>query len=243
MRYLEERGMGFAAGPVRVPIVPAAVLFDLSLGDPKIRPDARAGYAACEAATPSNVAEGNVGAGTGATVGKLFGLGSAMKGGIGTASISIGATGLIVGALAAVNAGGDIIDAETGKMLAGARKPDNQGFLNSAAQITRGVVQKSRYGENTTIAVVATNAAFSKTEMTKIAQMAHDGLARSINPVHTAFDGDTIFAAATATHQAKADLTTVGAVAAEAIARAVNRAVITALGIPGYPASRDLLTS
>lgn len=242
MRYLADHGMGFHFGSSVVPIVPAAVLFDLNVGDPKIRPDAHSGYAACEAASSSNVPEGNAGAGAGATVGKLFGFGSAMKGGIGTASISAGDTGLIVAAIAAVNAVGDVLDYKTGKILAGARTPDGASFRNSMAEILNGATIKPRSGTNSTIGVVATNAHLTKTEATKMAQMAHDGLARSINPVHTMVDGDTIFAAATATSQVTADLTTIGSIAAEAMARAVNRAVLMAVGIAGYPAHRDMIT-
>ncbi|MBV9294427.1 MAG: P1 family peptidase [Acidobacteriaceae bacterium] len=239
MRYLEEHGMGFPVGVGVVPIVPAAVLFDLSIGDPKIRPDARSGYAACEAASSSNVREGSFGAGAGATVGKLFGMTHAMKGGIGTASIKIGDSGLMVGAIVAVNAMGDIIDRIAGTILAGARSPDGQGFVNSMNQIMQGNLGVSPIGENSTIGLVATNASLNKTEMTKVAQMAHDGLARAINPVHTAFDGDTIFAAATGASSRKADHTMIGAIAAEVMARAVNRAVITTVGLPGYPAYQD----
>lgn len=241
MRYLEEHGMGFHMGPIVVPIVPAAILFDLQLGDAKIHPDARAGYAACEAATTS-VAEGNVGAGAGATVGKLFGA-HAMKSGLGTASIRIGDSGLIVGALVAVNAAGDVFDRKTGKILAGARTADGKEFLDSMGQIAAGATLKSRMGENTTIGVVATNATLTKVEATKMAQMAHDGLARTINPVHTAGDGDTIFAAATGESKVRTDVTTLGAVGAEVMALAVNRAVLMAMGIPGYPAHRDLAVS
>lgn len=240
MRYLEEHGMGFHVGPIVVPIVPAAILFDLNIGDPKIRPDAQAGYAACVAAQPANAAEGNVGAGAGATVGKLFGAKHAMKSGLGTASIKVGESGLIVAALVAVNAVGDVLDHRTGKILAGARTADGYGLLNSMAQIMSGAKSGAPAAAHTTIGVIATNATLTKTEATKVAQMAHDGLARTINPVHTASDGDTIFAAATGANSAEADVTIVGAVAAEAIARAVNRAVLTASGIPGYPAARDL---
>lgn len=240
MRYLEEQGLGYRSGSGVVPIVPAAVLFDLEIGDAKIRPDARSGYAACQAASASNAAEGNVGAGAGATVGKLFGSGLAMKSGLGTASVRVGSTGLVVGAIVAVNAMGDVMDLETGKILAGARKPDGRGFLNSMAQIVNGAIQKPRIGQSTTLGIVATNATLDKTGMTKVAQMAHDGLARTINPVHTAFDGDTVFAVATAASSVRADPSTIGAVAAVAIAQAVNRAVRAAVGIPGYPAYRDL---
>ena len=240
MRYLEEHGVGFHFGSSVIPIVPAAVIFDFNVGDPKIRPDARAGYAACEAASDANVPEGTVGAGASATVGKLFGFGSAMKGGLGTASISIGDTGLIVGAIVAVNAVGDVLHHKTGKILAGARTPDGAGFRDSLAEVLKGTTVKPRPGTNSTIGVVATNAKLTKSEAAKVAQMAHDGFARTINPVHTMVDGDTIFAAATATSQVTVDLSTIGAVAAEAMARAVNRAVLTAVGIPGYPAHRDL---
>jgi len=240
MRYLEEHGMGFPVGVGVVPIVPAAVLFDLNVGDPKIRPDAGAGYSACQAASSSSVAEGNVGAGAGATVGKLFGNKFAMKGGIGTAGFELGKSGIMVGAIVAVNAMGDVLDFKTRRILAGARTPDGEGFLDTMAQIMRGNLGISRINENSTIGIVATNATLNKTQVTKVAQMAHDGLARTINPVHTAYDGDTVFAAATAGIQVKVEPTMIGAIAAEVISRAVNRAVMAAAGIPGYPAYRDL---
>lgn len=245
MRYLEERGQGFRMGSIVVPIVPAAILFDLNVGDPKIRPDASAGYAACRAAVNSHVPEGNVGAGAGATVGKFFGLRSAMKGGLGTASVQVGDTGLAVGAIVAVNAAGDVWDSHTGKILAGSLAPDGKAFRDSMARIAAGALieengEGSKPGANSTIGVVATNAALTKSEMTKVAQMAHDGLARTINPIHTAADGDTIFAAATGTARAKADITTVGAVAAEVMAQAVRRAILMATSIPGYVARKDL---
>ena len=241
MRYLEDHGMGYRVGSLVVPIVPAAILFDLNIGDSKIRPTAHAGYTACEVASSSSVPEGNVGAGAGATVGKFFGMLPAMKSGIGTASFDIGGTGLIVGAIVAVNAAGDVLGWRTGKILAGARTPDGAGFRDTMAEIMKGATVKPHPGTNTTIGIVATNATLTKTEATKVAQMAHDGLARTINPVHTAADGDTIFAAATGTAQISADLTTIGAVAAEVMAQAVNRAVLAAVGIPGYPAHRDLV--
>ncbi|MBV8818601.1 MAG: P1 family peptidase [Acidobacteriaceae bacterium] len=241
MRYLEEHGMGFHLGPIVVPIVPAAILFDLNVGDAKIRPDARAGYAACEAASDSNVAEGNVGAGAGATVGKLFGVRYAMKGGLGTASVNVGDTGLVVGAIVAVNAAGDVVSHDTGKILAGVRTADGTALADGMARIMAGETVRPSHGANSTIGIVATNARLTKTEATKIAQMAHDGFARTINPVHTAMDGDTIFAAGTGMSQVTADVSTIGAVAAEVMARAVNRAVLMAVGIPGYPAHRDLI--
>jgi L-aminopeptidase/D-esterase-like protein len=240
VQYCEEHRMGFFVGVGVVPIVPAAVLIDLQVGDPKIRPDAHAGYAACEAASDSPPAEGNVGAGAGATVGKLFGYKYAMKGGLGTASIRVGDSGIVVGAMAAVNAVGDVIDRRTGKILAGARTQDGQGFANTMLQVMRGGAPATRLGAHTTLGCVATNAMLTKAECTKVAQMAHDGFARSINPTHTAYDGDTIFAAATGEVRGKAEVTIIGAVAAEAIARAVNRAILTATGIPGYPAHRDM---
>jgi L-aminopeptidase/D-esterase-like protein len=240
MSWLEAHGAGFHMGSIVVPIVPAAVLYDLNLGDPKIRPDAQSGYSACEAAVGANVPEGNVGAGAGATVGKMFGLRYAMKGGLGTASVQVGDSDLVVGAIVAVNAIGDVIDRKTGKILAGARTADGQGFTDTMAQLMAGATLHPRPGENSTIGVVATNARLNKTQATKMAQMAHDGFARSINPVHSMMDGDTIFAAATGTSRAAADLTTIGAVAAEVMARAVNRAVLTATGIPNYPAHRDM---
>ncbi len=240
MRYLDEHGIGFHFGSSVIPIVPAAVLFDFNVGDPKIRPDAHSGYAACEAASSSNVPEGNVGAGASATVGKLFGFGSAMKGGLGTASIRVGDTGLIVAAIVAVNAVGDVLDYQTGRILAGARTPDGTGFRNTIAEIMKGATVKPQAGTNSTIGVVATNARLTKTEATKMAQMAHDGFARTINPVHTMVDGDTIFAVATGATQVTDDLTTIGSVGAEAMARAVNRAVLMAVGIAGYPAHRDM---
>jgi L-aminopeptidase/D-esterase-like protein len=242
MRYLEENGQGYRVGPAVVPIVPAAILFDLNVGDSKIRPDAQAGYLACRAAVTGSALEGNIGAGAGATVGKSFGLRSAMKGGLGTASIRIGDSGLVVGAIVAVNAVGDVLDSH-GRILAGALTPDESQFRDTVSQIAKGAFLErphGRTGANSTIGLIATNAAFSKTEMTKIAQMAHDGFARSINPVHTPVDGDTIFAAATCAVPIRADVSTIGVVAAEAMARAIRRAVLSATSIPGYRAHRDL---
>jgi L-aminopeptidase/D-esterase-like protein len=240
MRYLEEHGMGFHVGPAVVPIVPAAVLFDLNIGNPKIRPDAESGYKVCETAASSDVAQGCVGAGAGATVGKLFGAGFAMKSGIGSASVRIGGTDLVVGAIVAVNAVGDVLDYETGQILAGARTHDGKAFLNSLAQLRKGSTASAKEGAHTTIGIVATNAELTKTQATKVAQMAHDGLARSINPIHTTMDGDTLFAAATGRAKTKADLTTIGALGAEAVAHAVRNAVLSATSLPGYPAHRDL---
>jgi len=235
VRYLEEHGLGFHVGAVTVPIVPAAVIFDLTVGDPKIRPTAESGYKACQAASGGKVAEGNIGAGAGATVGKMFGQQFAMKSGIGTTSIRVGKTGIVVGAIVAVNAVGDVLDPATGKIVAGARKADGSGFRDSMAQIREGYQVETLAGRHTTIGVVATNVAFDKTQMTKIAQMAQDGLARTINPSHTLSDGDTIFAVATGAVRTRANHGAIGAIAAEAMERAVLRAVRSARSLAGLP--------
>jgi L-aminopeptidase/D-esterase-like protein len=241
MRYLDEKGIGFHLGSIVVPIVPAAILFDLELGDPKIRPTADSGYAACRVANAGPVAEGNVGAGAGATIGKLFGMQYAMKSGLGTASLRAGSTGLIVAALAAVNASGDVYLPRTGELLAGARTPDGKRLRNSIAQLREGERALASEGDqkNTTLAVVATNARLTKDQATKVAQMAQDGLARAINPVHTPFDGDTVFALATGTLDAATDAGAVGALAAEVVAESIVRAVLRATSLPGYPNQAD----
>jgi L-aminopeptidase/D-esterase-like protein len=240
MRYLEEHDSGYATAAGKVPIVPAAILYDLNVGDSKIRPNADAGYKACLAAKGGPIEEGSVGAGAGATVGKIGG-GKPMKGGIGTSSIKL-PNGLTVGALVAVNCVGDVIDPKTGKIVAGARTPDGKGFLNiiQTYRSGRGVVQNPTPGQNTTIGVVATNARFDKTQMTKIAEMAHDGMARAINPTHTPSDGDTLFALSTGTSAANANLTAIGALAAEAVSEAILRAVMKAKAVPGFPSVHDL---
>ncbi|MFN0088245.1 MAG: P1 family peptidase [Blastocatellia bacterium] len=239
VRWLEERGIGFDAGVARVPIVPAAILFDLAIGDARIRPDAEAGYKACKAAAAQPPAEGNAGAGAGATVGKLFGADRAMKGGLGTASVR--ADGLTVGAIVAVNAVGDVIEPGAGRVLAGVRSKDGKTILGAMTAILRGDPLPPAFGGTaTTIGVVATDARLDKATAAKVAQMAHDGLARTINPIHTMSDGDTIFAVATGKSTRSAGATLIGALAAEAMARAVVRAVRAARGIPGYPASADL---
>ena len=240
MRWLEQEGHGLPVGAVRVPIVPAAVLFDLWHGDLSIRPDAAAGHAACVAAHAGKPAQGNVGAGSGATVGKLFGIERAMRGGIGTASIRVGA--ITVAALVAVNATGDVLDPADGTLLAGARtKADSRHLLNSAAALARGdLPQRLTAGMATTIGVVATDAALDKAQCRKLASMAHDGLARCINPIHTPFDGDTLFALATGSSGQRADLTLIGTLAAEVTTRAVISAIHHATGLPGLPAARDI---
>ena len=276
MRYLEERGIGLNVGVGVVPIVPAAVLFDLSLGDPAARPNAAMGYEAAARAAADRaeaVAEGNVGAGCGATVGKIAGMRSAMKSGVGSASVKL-PNGLVVGAIVAVNAVGNVRDPDSGAWIAGAR--DEQGDIISPAEllsrfsspwpgvgsppsgsstasgqplsssgnepigICDGAVRTEDLfpGTNTTIAVVASNARLNKTQATKVAQMAHDGLARTIYPVHTMHDGDTVFAVATGQVDAMVDV--VGALSAEVLAQAVIRAVRAAEGAGGLPAVRDL---
>jgi len=235
MRYLEERNIGYDTGIVRVPIVPAAAIFDLPLGSATIRPDAASGYHACEQAAIGPIAQGNVGGGTGATVGKLFGPQLAMKGGLGSASIEL-TGGVVVGALVIVNALGDILDPQTQKTLAGARHPLQQ-------QAT----QQNPMG-NTTIAIIATNATLSKAHVNKVAQMAHDGMAQVIRPAHTMFDGDTVFALAQETgpqtqqeHAAAAQrVSTIGAAAANALAHAIIKAILAASNLHGIPAANDL---
>jgi len=244
MRWLDERGIGVQVGPVRVPIVPAAILFDLWVGDPRIRPDAAAGYAACEAASSEPPAEGSVGAGAGAAVGKLFGIERAMKGGIGTASLRIG--GATVAALVAVNAVGDVLDPRTGQVVAGARTADGRALLCSVQALLGGEIPPPlQAGGATTIGVIATDAVLTKAQACKLAQMGHDGLARSINPVHTLTDGDTLFALATGRSGLTPHLTLLGVAAAEVTALAVLRAVMQAEGLSGpglptLPSARDL---
>jgi len=239
MRYLEERKIGFPTSYGVVPIVPAAILFDLGVGDPKVRPGADCGYAAALSASAGPVEEGNVGAGAGATIGKMMGMERAMKGGVGTAAITL-PDGLTVAVLVAVNAYGDAIDPASGRVVAGVRTEDGRGLADARVLLRTGAAQKKPIGESSTIGVVATNAKLTKTQATKVAQMAHDGLARSITPVHSLADGDTLFALATGTLAGEADVSRVGALAAEAVADAVLRAVRAARGLPGLPAARDL---
>ncbi|MFQ5533074.1 MAG: P1 family peptidase [Candidatus Methylomirabilales bacterium] len=237
MRYLEERGIGFDVGMTKVPIVPGAILFDLGIGDFRIRPDAAMGYRACEAATDTAVEEGSVGVGTGATVGKLFGVRYAMKGGVGTASLELPG-GLRVGALAAVNAFGDVRDPSTGAILAGARDPATGRPADTVLQMKQGRLRSSFRTESTTLAVIATNARLTKGEAMLVARMGQGGLTRTISPVHTTFDGDVIFALATG--QVGGDVNLVGQAGAEMVAAASLRAVETATSLGGIPAYRDL---
>jgi L-aminopeptidase/D-esterase-like protein len=234
MRYLEERGHGFRVGRACVPIVPAAIIFDLSVGDPRTRPTVATGYAACEHATADPVVEGSVGAGTGATVGKARGIECAMKGGVGTASLAFPG-GVVVAALVVVNCWGDVI--EDGKIIAGARHPSG-GFADATRLLQAGELTRARRELNTTLGVVATNARFTKVELGKIAQLAHQGLTRTIAPVHTMFDGDLVFALSLGSQ--KADLHRVGFAAADALAEAVVRAVTQAQSRGGIPCYAEI---
>jgi len=239
MRYLEERGFGHETMVSKVPIVPAAVLFDLNTGSSKIRPGAEEGYKACKVATEKEVAEGCVGAGTGATVGKILGIERAIKSGVGTASCSIG-NDLIVAALVVVNAIGDIVDQKTGKILAGPRNEQNIGFISTVELLTGGefTYQRNLLASNTTLGVVATNASLNKEQVNKLAQMAQDGLARAINPCHTMFDGDTIFALSLG--DKVGDITALGTAAAEVVANAIVRGIQQAETLAGIPSIKDI---
>lgn len=241
VRWLEEKGIGFDVGVAHVPIVPAAVLFDLTLGRADVRPDAAMGYAACQAATSylNDSARGTIGAGTGATVGKILGPAASMKGGIGTAVIDLG-RGLWVGALMAVNCLGDVIQPTSGEILAGARKLPDGGFVDTMQIVKMQMMESFTGSGNTIIGVVATNAVLSKEAANKVAQMAHDGLARAVRPAHTMFDGDTIFALATG-QGGVAEVNLIGAYGAEATALAIVDAVQQATSLAGVPALRDLL--
>lgn len=248
MRYLEEHDIGYQTGVARVPIVPAAILFDLNVGRADIRPDAQMGYQACQNASEAPPAQGSVGAGTGATVGKLLGIQQATKAGIGTASMEVGG-GVLVGAIIAVNAVGDVIDPDTGKILAGVRTikkgpiqlgsdelfADSLTILHSFVGRTL-LPLASR--SNTVIGVVATNAKFNKAEATKLAQMGQNGVVRAIRPAHTQHDGDTLFSLATG--DKKADINIVGAFAAEVVQQAVINAVLNAVSLGGVPAISEL---
>jgi L-aminopeptidase/D-esterase-like protein len=236
MRYLEDNDCGLDVGVAKVPIVPAAVLFDLGVGNAQVRPDAEMGYLAATQASTTPVAEGNVGAGTGATVGKLAGIHRAMKGGIGSTSYRH-QSGLIVGALVAVNAVGSVFDPRTNVQLAGPRDAHGRLMKNHIDLLAR-AAERQLPGTNTTIAVVACNARLNKAQAGKVAQMAHDGLARSIYPIHTMHDGDTVFALATGEMESTVDL--VGTLAADVLADAVARAIRAATSVQGIPAYCDM---
>lgn len=247
MQYLEEHGTGFNTGAALVPIVPAAILYDLGIGSAKIRPDGEMGYQACLAASDSAVVEGNIGAGTGASVGKLLGMGQAMKSGIASACIDLGG-GLLVGAIIAVNAFGDVINPRNQEILAGTRTikkgpltvGDGEYFADTLASM-RTFAGKNILAlasrQNTVIGVVATNAKLNKEEVNKVAQMAHNGLAKAIRPAHTMFDGDTLFALAT--NKKSGNVNLVGAYAAEVVAQTIVRAVHQAQSAGGLPGLAD----
>ena len=230
VRWLEERGVGLDVAVGRLPIVPAAVLFDLLVGDMRIRPDAAAGYAACAAASGADPAEGNVGVGAGAVLGKVFGIQHAMKGGVGTASVTV--DGVTVGALIACNALGDVIDPDTAQVMAGARTDDGRALRDTRRALLRGQPpQPLLAGTNTTIGVVATDAILTKAQAHRLAIAAHDGLARSINPVHTMSDGDTLFSLGTGRAGKSLGMMVLATMAAEATARATVRAVQAARSV------------
>ncbi|GMG95445.1 P1 family peptidase [Tepidimicrobium xylanilyticum] len=237
MKYLEERGIGFDVQITKVPIVCSAVLFDLTVGDYRVRPDFNMGYEACKNATNEECPNGNVGAGTGATIGKFLGMERAMKGGLGSYAIQIGH--LKVGAIVAVNALGDIIDPDTGKILAGLLDEEGKKLIGTenimAAKYSE---KKNIFSGNTTIGVIATNGIFTKSEANKLASMAHNGYARTIRPAHSIFDGDTIFTIATG--KVEADINVVGFLAARAVERAVINAIRSAESAYGLKAYRDL---
>jgi len=246
MKFLEETGTGYDTGVARVPIVSGAAIYDLDIGSPNIRPDSKMGYQACLHANHKNQEQGNVGAGIGARVGSLLGIGSAMKSGIGTASIQIN-PGLFVGALFVVNAFGDVLDRDTGEIIAGTRSRSvlgasigkNDYFADTLetmrTKIGSGIL-KFAGGQNTIIGVVATNAKLNKESINKVAQMAHNGIAKTIRPAHTLFDGDTIFALST--NKRKADINLIGAFAAEVTSQAINNAVLAAKPAGGLPSAR-----
>ena len=250
VRYLEEKGVGFDTGVAKVPIVPAAILFDLDIGDAKIRPDAQMGYQACLNASDEPPAEGNVGAGCGASVGKILGIHQAMKSGLGWDAFYLGG-GLIVSAIVAVNAFGDVIDPQNGQIIAGARslqkgplRIGEEGYFANTMEVMKGFVGRTILSfamrGHTVIGCVITNARLNKEQTTKVAQMAQDGIARTIRPAHTMLDGDTIFAIATG--EKKADVNLIGAYAAEVFSRAILRAVRSATPAGGLPAANPSIS-
>jgi len=238
LKYLEEKNVGIAYGRRRIPIVPGASIFDLGVGDASVRPTADCGYRAAQAATDAAVVEGSVGAGTGATLGKLGGMERAMKGGVGSAAIVM-PDGVIIAALVVVNPVGDVIDPATGKIVAGVRAEGRTGFADARVMMRSGAPRVNR-GDNSTIGVIATNATLTKAQASYLAQMTDDGYARAIWPIHTMVDGDTVFAIATGGKPGAPDMMTIGALAADVMATAVVRAATQATGLPSLPAVRDL---
>lgn len=236
MKYLEEEGIGFNVGVARIPIVASAVIFDLAIGDSKIRPDSQMGYQAAKTASIRENRQGNVGCGMGATVGKIMGPRNAMKSGIGSASIKLGE--LVVSAIVSVNSFGDIYNYKTGQQIAGVYDYDNKRLLNTIDIMTNYDVNLGFSMENTTIGVIGTNAILTKAEANKISQMAHNGFARSINPVHSMMDGDTIFTMAT--NIVKSDVNIIGTLAAEVMSRAITNAIIHAKSIGSLNSYSDM---
>ncbi|WFA07718.1 P1 family peptidase [Tissierella sp. Yu-01] len=236
MKYLEENHVGFDVGVTKVPIVASAVIFDLNIGDYKIRPDFNMGYSAAKFANENERAQGNIGCGMGATVGKILGPDNAMKSGLGSASIRVGE--LIVSALVSVNSFGDIYDYKTGEQIAGVYDYKNNKLLNTISVIKGEEVDLNFPMRNTTIGVIVTNAILTKAEGNKVSQMAHNGYARSINPVHTMLDGDTIFTMAT--NKIISDVNIVGTLAAEVMSMAITNAVINASGYKNLLASKEI---
>jgi L-aminopeptidase/D-esterase-like protein len=241
IKYLEEQGRGYDVGGIAVvPIVPAAILMDLGIGDPGARPGAEMGYQACGAAGSGEFSRGNVGAGTGATVGKIFGMQYAMKAGVGTACVDLHG-GARVGAVVAVNALGDVRDPQTGEIIAGARNPKDGGFADTE-QVLQGDFSATLFGFfNTVIGLVATNVRFSKEEANKLAQMASNGITRCITPAHTSFDGDLVFALSSAESDVVVPVSVVGSGAAQAMSLAVLDAVRSAESVQGIPSASDFI--
>ena len=239
--YLEERGRGYRAGPYTVPIVSAAVLFDLGVGNAGVRPGPDEGYRACQAASAGDVAQGSVGAGTGATVAKALGVGRRVKGGVGTAGIDLG-DGVLVGAIVAVNAVGGVHDPDTGELVAGARSADSVGMVDvlDAMVSSSGESPSPKFAANTTIGVIATNARLDREQANKLASVAHDGLALAVRPAHTTHDGDTMFALATGTSDRDVDLDRLCAATVACVARAIVNGVREATGLAGVPAASEL---
>jgi L-aminopeptidase/D-esterase-like protein len=248
LRYLEEKRIGFNTGVAKVPIVPSAILYDLNFGRADIRPNSAMGYRAAAAASSEPPAEGNAGAGMGASVGKMFGLQLAMKSGVGTASMDIGG-GVVVGALVAVNAWGDVIDPQTNEIIAGLRagkvgpvRVGKKDYFANTMTMMKSLIGHSVLDfatrQNTVIGVIATNAKLTKAQATKVAQMAHDGVARTIRPAHTMLDGDVIYALSTGTK--KLDISIIGALAAEVMAEAILRAVKLAAPVGDVPGLLNL---
>jgi L-aminopeptidase/D-esterase-like protein len=241
MRFLAERGSGFAAGPVRVPIVPAAVLFDLAIGNPNAYPDVEAGYQAARTARATEIEEGCVGAGTGASVGKVLGIRQAMKSGIGSAALRL-TDGVTVGAIVAVNALGDVVNPVTGQVLAGSRDPGTGDYVGAVSLLLRAQGSTaSASTPNTTIGVIATDANVSRDDLARVAALGHDGLARAVRPTHTLFDGDTLFALATGRSPVVPNVTAIAVAAGEVVATAVVRAVMSARPLGNLPAAREYL--